>query len=294
MMFTVCKLGVQAPAVYCAGQTVKFSLLLWCTHEEALATLSNPDSFQVDYIRSDIFGLDVLDPHNSARRNRRLTPMGQRGRIWRTDDDHTTPLPSIDNQRQEQEPSRREMSASEKVSGTHRKTKRWQTAQMSVYRSDRIPQRMQELYAEGAAHIEAAPVFERSDAASIRDAWVDAATLSGSVREEDITTRLPVLTNEETSNDQKGYLVGDVDGQSVSATVLGEGEDQKTERAPSPTPSLENLDQDEEDPEDERKHIVRLDGELVVPLSMPPNYRWKYQGIEVGAPALIQLRGMTA
>jgi hypothetical protein len=81
------QLGVQYPTVYCPGQTVKFGLLLWCTHPAALEALSHPDSFEVDYLHVDMFGLDVLDPHNSLRKNRYTTRLGEPGRVWRTDDD---------------------------------------------------------------------------------------------------------------------------------------------------------------------------------------------------------------
>jgi hypothetical protein len=78
-------LGVQAPPVHAPGQRLRFGLLLWCTDEEVLRELSRPEAFQVDFLRTDIFGLDVIDPHNSSRRNRHLTRVGAAGRIWPSD-----------------------------------------------------------------------------------------------------------------------------------------------------------------------------------------------------------------
>jgi hypothetical protein len=85
-------LGVQAPPVLAPGQRLRFGLLLWCTNPEVLAALSLPGAFQVDFLRSDTFGLDVLDPHNSARKNRHLTRIGAPGRVWAADG----PVPADD------------------------------------------------------------------------------------------------------------------------------------------------------------------------------------------------------
>jgi hypothetical protein len=85
-------LGVQAPPVHAPGQRVRFGVLLWCTDEEVLRELSRPEAFQVDFLRTDMFGLDVIDPHNSSRRNRHLTRIGAAGRIWPAD----VPVPADD------------------------------------------------------------------------------------------------------------------------------------------------------------------------------------------------------
>lgn len=37
-------------------------------------------------MRADMFGLDVLEPHNSSRKNRSTRRIGEPGCIWRTDD----------------------------------------------------------------------------------------------------------------------------------------------------------------------------------------------------------------
>jgi hypothetical protein len=72
-------LGVQAPLVIAPGQRLRFGLLLWCTNPEALAAISLLGAFQVDFMRSDTLGLDVLDPHNSARKNRTDEDNGKDG-----------------------------------------------------------------------------------------------------------------------------------------------------------------------------------------------------------------------
>jgi hypothetical protein len=85
-------LGVQAPTVHAPGQRVRFGVLLWCMDEEVLRELSRPEAFQVDFLRTDMFGLDVIDPHNSSRRNRHQTRIGAAGRIWPADG----PVPADD------------------------------------------------------------------------------------------------------------------------------------------------------------------------------------------------------
>ncbi|KAF8521911.1 hypothetical protein BU17DRAFT_64640 [Hysterangium stoloniferum] len=78
-------LGVQTPEVYCPGQKIKYGLLLWSSSTAALEALSDPDSFDVVFSQSEIYGTDSLKPRNSARHNRRLIRLSQ-GRIWKTDD----------------------------------------------------------------------------------------------------------------------------------------------------------------------------------------------------------------
>jgi hypothetical protein len=120
--------------------TVKFSLLLWCTNPAALDALSQPESFQVDFLRGDLFGLDVLDPHNSARKNRHLSRLKE-GRIWRTDDGPPAPGSA---------PARRR--ESDGVQKGHRKADyaAWgKAASLTVLkRSGMAPTRMMELYNE--------------------------------------------------------------------------------------------------------------------------------------------------
>ena len=76
---------MQTPEVYVPGKIARFGLSLWSTSSTALNALSHPDSFDVVFMRSRIFGTDVLKPRESANRNRYLDILSQ-GRIWRTED----------------------------------------------------------------------------------------------------------------------------------------------------------------------------------------------------------------
>ncbi|GJE88825.1 hypothetical protein PsYK624_049120 [Phanerochaete sordida] len=80
-------LGVQAPEVYAPGQTVRWSVLLWSKHIPALEALADPAQPGLDAVllRATLFGRDVLQPKNAARRNRNLQRLAQ-GRVWRADD----------------------------------------------------------------------------------------------------------------------------------------------------------------------------------------------------------------
>ncbi|KAK7044429.1 hypothetical protein R3P38DRAFT_2878683 [Favolaschia claudopus] len=78
-------LGVQEPAVYTAGQTIEFSLLLWSTNPLALEALGRSAAIEVGLYKSDMFALDVMNPRTSTRKNRYLTKVAP-GRTWRTDD----------------------------------------------------------------------------------------------------------------------------------------------------------------------------------------------------------------
>ncbi|KAJ7727877.1 hypothetical protein B0H16DRAFT_1894247 [Mycena metata] len=78
-------LGIQEPAVYTAGQTLEFSLLLWSANPLALEALAQPGAIEVGYYKSDIFSVDALNPKNSSRKNRRLARLAE-GRTWVSDD----------------------------------------------------------------------------------------------------------------------------------------------------------------------------------------------------------------
>ncbi|KAJ7445133.1 hypothetical protein B0H11DRAFT_431639 [Mycena galericulata] len=77
-------LGIQEPAVYTAGQTLAFSLLLWSPSALALQALAQPGAIEVGFYKSDIFALDALHPKNSSRKNRKLERLAG-GRVWLTD-----------------------------------------------------------------------------------------------------------------------------------------------------------------------------------------------------------------
>ncbi|KAJ7235996.1 hypothetical protein C8J57DRAFT_1728400 [Mycena rebaudengoi] len=77
-------LGIQEPAVYTAGQTLEFSLLLWSASPLALEALAQPGAVEAGLYKSDVFALDALHPKNSSRKNRRLERLAA-GRVWLTD-----------------------------------------------------------------------------------------------------------------------------------------------------------------------------------------------------------------
>ncbi|KAF7330893.1 hypothetical protein MVEN_02428800 [Mycena venus] len=77
-------LGIQEPAVYTAGQTLEFSLMLWSANPLALEALAQPGAIEVAYYKNDLFALDALNPKNSSRKNRKLERLAP-GRIWLTD-----------------------------------------------------------------------------------------------------------------------------------------------------------------------------------------------------------------
>ncbi|KAJ6470419.1 hypothetical protein C8R45DRAFT_937337 [Mycena sanguinolenta] len=81
----IIKLGVQEPAIYTAGQTIEFSLLLWSTNPLALEALGQPAAIQVGFYKPDIFALDAMTPRTSTRKNRYLEQLAA-GHMWRTDD----------------------------------------------------------------------------------------------------------------------------------------------------------------------------------------------------------------
>ncbi|KAJ7785345.1 hypothetical protein DFH07DRAFT_948427 [Mycena maculata] len=78
------KLGIQEPAVYTAGQTLAFSLLLWSPSALALQALAQPGAIDVGFFKSDVFALDALHPKNSSRKNRTLERLVG-GRVWLAD-----------------------------------------------------------------------------------------------------------------------------------------------------------------------------------------------------------------
>ncbi|KAJ7472637.1 hypothetical protein FB451DRAFT_1250221 [Mycena latifolia] len=77
-------LGIEAPAVYTAGEMLEFSLVLWSASPRALAALAQPGAIDVGFYKSDLSALDALDPKVSSRDHRKLERLA-RGRIWRAD-----------------------------------------------------------------------------------------------------------------------------------------------------------------------------------------------------------------
>ncbi|KAJ6469715.1 hypothetical protein C8R47DRAFT_765202 [Mycena vitilis] len=75
-------LGVQAPAVYTAGQTLEFELLLWSKSAEALQLLGQPAAVSVGYYKADFMpSSEALRPREQSRQTRTLERMAE-GRAW--------------------------------------------------------------------------------------------------------------------------------------------------------------------------------------------------------------------
>ncbi|KAJ6564461.1 hypothetical protein B0H19DRAFT_1258903 [Mycena capillaripes] len=77
-------LGIQEPAVYAAGQTLSFTLLLWSASALALQALAQPGAIEVGFYKSDIYGPDAVYPKNSVRKQRKLDRLAG-GRVWLAD-----------------------------------------------------------------------------------------------------------------------------------------------------------------------------------------------------------------
>ncbi|KAF7323699.1 Bin3-type SAM domain-containing protein [Mycena kentingensis (nom. inval.)] len=76
-------LGVPSPAVYTAGDTIPFSLLLWSDDATTLAALAQPSSIDIVFAKSDLSALSAIDPKDlSSRSVERL----MEGRIWLHED----------------------------------------------------------------------------------------------------------------------------------------------------------------------------------------------------------------
>ncbi|KAJ6569354.1 hypothetical protein B0H19DRAFT_1256998 [Mycena capillaripes] len=90
-------LGIQEPAVYTAGQMLKFSLLLWSNNPRAIEALGQPGAVEVGFCKADLFALNALNPRTVSRRDRYTAQLAS-GRIWLTDDGRPAddaPLPKV-------------------------------------------------------------------------------------------------------------------------------------------------------------------------------------------------------
>ncbi|KAJ7701196.1 hypothetical protein B0H17DRAFT_200082 [Mycena rosella] len=77
-------LGIQEPAVYTAGETLEFSLLLWSASPLALEALAQPGAIDVGYYKSDLSDIDALDPTGGSRDRRKLERLAS-GLAWLAD-----------------------------------------------------------------------------------------------------------------------------------------------------------------------------------------------------------------
>ncbi|KAK7061279.1 hypothetical protein R3P38DRAFT_2828582 [Favolaschia claudopus] len=191
-------LGIQEPAVYAAGDTLEFSLMLWSNNPLALEALAQPGAIDVGFLKTDPFSLDALNPKNSSRKNRRIESLAK-GRIWLTE----TGRPADD------EP---------------------------------IPQ---------------CTLVKLPEPSGVPKSPTSPATTS--------RAKAP-------SSRMQQVWVADSDD-ADDATLASDSVDPKTQEnidpPPSPTPSLEGLD-DVPDPE----RVVRLDGEIRVPAASHPSFRF--------------------
>ncbi|KAJ6463254.1 hypothetical protein C8R47DRAFT_1157604 [Mycena vitilis] len=93
------------------------------------------------------------------------------------------------------------------------------------------------------------------------------------------SSRMQQVWTADTVDASHDTLVGDVSTLAIKTGDPAEPEDENAERAPSPTPSLEGLD-DLPDPE----RVVRLDGEIRVPACSHPSFRFTNMAREVCVP----------
>jgi hypothetical protein len=83
--FLVAQLGVQDPAVYTAGQTLEFEVLLWSKSPEALKLLGQSAAVSVGYYKADFLpSSEALRPREQSRLTRTLERMAE-GRVWVAD-----------------------------------------------------------------------------------------------------------------------------------------------------------------------------------------------------------------
>ncbi|KAJ7635040.1 hypothetical protein FB45DRAFT_479923 [Roridomyces roridus] len=204
-------LGIQEPAVYTAGQTLPFSLLLWSPSALAMQALAQPGAIDVGFLKSDIFARDALYPRNTVRKNRKLERLAD-GRIWLTDEG-----------RPEEGAGKPECKL---VDLPEPSGKGPAPSPVKATMSPARPSRMQAVWG-------------------------------------------PDVDDEESTTD--GAEQGKDDEGDADA------------RAPSPTPSLEDLDSE---PDGER--TVRLDGEVRVPACSHPSFRFSSMAREYVLHILIQ------
>ncbi|CAK5273731.1 unnamed protein product, partial [Mycena citricolor] len=75
-------LGVQDPAVFQAGQTVDFVLLLWSKSADAITLLAQPAAISVGHYKADLMpSSEALRPRSQSRQTRTLERTAD-GRIW--------------------------------------------------------------------------------------------------------------------------------------------------------------------------------------------------------------------
>ncbi|KAJ7053966.1 hypothetical protein C8F01DRAFT_1165505 [Mycena amicta] len=259
-------LGVQDPPVYTANQTIQFSLLLWSKNPLALEALGQPGAIDVGFFKSDMFALNVMTPRTSSRKNRYLERLST-GRMWRTDDgrpEDGAPMPEI-----------------QLVTLPEPKPQKPSPVPEGSYRVKGAPSsRMKEVYVADDANEDEGYYDEKREAGSSRDVPDDG--------NEDYDEKSQAESSRDVAYNGDARELGDVDaalaelqlddGESTKETVVANSDGESvTERAPSPTPSFDDL---EEDIIPETDHFLRMDGEVHVPACTHPNFRYTHMGRE--------------
>ncbi|CAK5273375.1 unnamed protein product [Mycena citricolor] len=239
-------LGVQLPAVVTAGDVVQFSLLLWSKNELTLEALGQPGAVEVAFLSSDMFAANVMHPRTSSRKDRYLGRLGY-GRVWRTDDgrpDDEGPVPEIKMVQLPDPPApgsvKHPQLGSHTVKGAQSK-------------------RMREVWI-------ADTVNEDEQVAST----VQKGSEPGSSLSPDDGNAL--------SEHNVAFLPSGEDAESNVESTAADSE-ATTTRAPSPTPSTEEIEVDFEEIE-EPDHFLRMDGEIKIPACTHPSYRFPNMGRE--------------
>jgi hypothetical protein len=230
---------------------LEFSLLLWSTNPLALEALGQPAAIEVGFYKSDMFALDVMTPRTSTRKNRYLTKLAA-GRMWRTDDGRPAddePMPEI---QMVNLPAPPPPGAGPKAS----------PAAVGSHRVKGAPSsRMKEVWVEADEDENGKATFDSEKSVSDSPKHNSGTQL----RDRDLQSA-PHQLNEKSKVEDTTF---DDDSQTLSGT----------ERAPSPTPSLEDIDLGADGATTDQ--FVRLDGEVRIPACSHPSFRYTHMGREV-------------
>ncbi|KAJ7143736.1 hypothetical protein C8R44DRAFT_864772 [Mycena epipterygia] len=276
-------LGVQEPAVYTAGQTIEFSLLLWSSNPLALEALGQPGAVDVGFFKSDMFALNVMTPRTSSRKNRYLDRLST-GRMWLTDDGRPAddaPIPEI------------KLVTLPELSPPGTGPAALTASPGSSYRVKGAPSsRMQEVWVEGdeQGDEKVSPASSSRVAGEAANVDVDVDAALAHLRSDDVSTDAASVTETLANPQRPPSYAGDIDAALAElhldneSTYAASADETlaDTERAPSPTPSMEDVDMENVDMEDPpaTDHFVRLDGEVRVPACSHPSFRYTHMGRE--------------
>ncbi|KAJ6586285.1 hypothetical protein DFH09DRAFT_254869 [Mycena vulgaris] len=237
------------------GIMLRFSLL-WSTNPLALEALGQPAAIDVGFYKSDVFAHSVLQPRTSSRKNRYLGKLAT-GRMWRMYDGRPAddaPMSEIQMVTLPDPPPPGNVSP----------------PTLEQCRVKGMPsKRMQEVWAEGQEQDEKEKREELNQKREERAESIGSA--SGDAKDATLNNDPPSLDNVDA-----GLAALQVDAEVTLS--IADTDDDATERAPSPTPSLEDITTDDHPAETD--HFVRLDGEVRVPACTHPNFRFSNMGRE--------------